>query len=229
MILRAVDLKKTYAIGGRPVEALRGVSLEIPDGAFTFVVGPSGSGKSTLMHLAGGLDRPTSGTLEVAGQDLARMSDDGLSAFRREKLGFVFQAFNLIPNLDAVDNVLVPFVARGLAEGMRERAREMLGTVGLGDRLHHRPKQLSGGEQQRVAIARALLKDPKLLLADEPTGELDSKTGAEIFGLIRQLHREKGASVFVVTHDTRYIEKDDTVIKVEDGRIVSQAATEGQF
>ena len=224
MILRAIDLKKTYTIGGRPVEALRGISLEIPDKSFTFVVGPSGSGKSTLMHLAGGLDRPTSGTLEVTGQDLGRLSDDELSVFRREKLGFVFQAFNLISNLNAVENVLVPFYARGLAGGMRDRAKDLLRHVGLGDRLEHRPRQLSGGEQQRVALARALLKDPALLLADEPTGELDSKTGAEIFGLIRALHRERGASVFVVTHDTRYIEKDDRVIRVEDGRIVEGAA-----
>ncbi|MEK7469618.1 MAG: ABC transporter ATP-binding protein [Planctomycetota bacterium] len=219
-LLRAVNLTKTFAIGGRPVEALRGISIELPEKSFTFVVGPSGSGKSTFMHLAGALERPTSGTIEVAGRDLGALSDDDLSTFRREKLGFVFQAFNLIPNLNAVENVLVPFYAKGLAEGMREKAKEMLKRVGLGDRLDHRPKQLSGGEQQRVAIARALLKDPILMLADEPTGELDSKTGAEIFALLRTLHREKGASVVVVTHDTRYIEPADRVILIEDGRIV---------
>ena len=221
-LLRAVNLTKTFAIGSRPVEALRGVSIELPENSFTFVVGPSGSGKSTFMHLAGALERPTSGTIEVAGRDLGALSDDELSDFRREKLGFVFQAFNLIPNLNAVENVLVPFYAKGLAEGMREKAKEMLKRVGLGDRLDHRPRQLSGGEQQRVAIPRALLKDPLLLLADEPTGELDSKTGAEIFALMRSLHREKGASVVVVTHDTRYIEPADRVIRIEDGRIVEE-------
>ncbi|MCC6740862.1 MAG: ABC transporter ATP-binding protein [Planctomycetia bacterium] len=223
MILRATDLKKTYTIGGRPVEALRGVSLELADRSFTFVVGPSGSGKSTLMHLAGALDRPTSGTIEVAGKDLTALTDDQLSEFRREKLGFVFQAFNLIGNLDAVENVLVPFYAKGLAPGMRAKAKELLGRVGLAERLDHRPKQLSGGEQQRVAIARALLKDPALLLADEPTGELDSKTGAEIFALVRSLHRERGASVVVVTHDTRFIEPGDRVVRIEDGKLVENS------
>ncbi|MCE9582049.1 MAG: ABC transporter ATP-binding protein [Planctomycetes bacterium] len=227
MTISARDLKKTYTLGGRPVEALRGITLDLPDRSFTFVVGPSGSGKSTFMHLAGALDRPTSGTITVAGRELTTMSDNALSDFRREKLGFVFQAFNLIGNLNAVENVLVPFYARGLAEGMREKAKDILKTVGLGDRLGHKPKQLSGGEQQRVAVARALLKDPVLLLADEPTGELDSKTGAEIFGLLRSLHREKGASVVVVTHDTRYIEPGDRVIRIEDGRIVEETAPRG--
>jgi putative ABC transport system ATP-binding protein len=229
-MISARGLTKTYAIGGRPVEALRGVTLDIPRGAFAFVVGPSGSGKSTLLQLAGGLDRPTAGAIEVDGKDLAAMPDGELSAFRRDKVGFVFQSFNLISNLDAVENVLVPCTPRGLAAAKRERAKELLRSVGLGERLDHRPKQLSGGEQQRVAIARALLKDPLLLLADEPTGELDSKTGAEIFALLRGLHREKGATVLVVTHDTRFIEGGDRVVRMEDGRVVpagSEAGTAG--
>ncbi|NUN48343.1 MAG: ABC transporter ATP-binding protein [Candidatus Brocadiae bacterium] len=222
-VIEAKDLAKSYRASGRPVEALRGVTLSIARGSMTFLVGPSGSGKSTFLQLAGGLDRPTSGTIAVDGRDLGSMDDRALSAFRRTRVGFVFQAFNLIPNLDAVDNVLIPFYASGLAAGMRDRARTLLGEVGLGDRLGHRPKQLSGGEQQRVAIARALLKDPALLLADEPTGELDSKTGAAIFALLRGLQRDRGASVVVVTHDTRHIEPGDRIVRIADGAVVGDS------
>jgi putative ABC transport system ATP-binding protein len=173
-MIEVADVHKSYRSGERQVHALRGVSCRIAKGRFAFIVGPSGSGKSTLLYLLGALDRPSSGSIRVEGSDLAAMSEVEQNAYRRDKVGFIFQSFNLISNLTAVENVLVPFLPLGIPPGMKEKAAKLLADVGLGDRLDHRPYQMSGGEQQRVAIARALIKDPILVLGDEPTGELDS-------------------------------------------------------
>jgi putative ABC transport system ATP-binding protein len=211
------ELHKSFPSGGRRVEALRGVSLRIPEGRCAFVVGPSGSGKSTLLYLLGAMDRPTSGAIRVAGQDLTAMTGAEHDVYRRTQVGFVFQAFNLIANLTAVENVLVPFRPQGITPNLRRRAVELLAEVGLSSRLNHRPHQLSGGEQQRVAIARALIKDPVLILGDEPTGELDSKTGDAIYALLRRLQQERRTTLVVVTHDRRFISPGDLVLEIRDG------------
>ena len=218
-MIRITNLSKVHHRGETEVAALRGLTCEIPSGAFTFIVGPSGSGKSTLLYLIGALDQPTSGDIEVLGRPLSKLSAFERDRFRRDDVGFVFQSFNLLSNLDAVDNVLVPYLPQGIAPSLRERAISLLNRVGMGKRLHHRPNQLSGGEQQRVAIARALLKQPRLILADEPTGELDSATGAEVFAWLRQLHAEQNGTVIVVTHDHRYIQPQDNILKLRDGRL----------
>ena len=213
------DVAKVHTRGTTEVHALRGVTADIPAGSFSFLLGPSGSGKSSLLYLMGGLDDATGGEIAIDGVPLSQFSDADRDAFRRERVGFIFQAFNLLGNLDAVDNVLVPFLPKGVPPGLRDRAVALLKQVGLGDRLDHRPNQLSGGEQQRVAIARALLKDPQLVLADEPTGELDSQTGAEIFAELRRLHAAGGTTVVVVTHDRSLVTETDLVFHLRDGRI----------
>ena len=195
------EVTKIHRRGETDVHALRGVTGQIRDGSFTFLLGPSGSGKSTLLHLIGALDEPTSGEIVVSDRKLSELSNRERDEYRRSDVGFIFQNFNLLRNLDAVENVLVPFLPTGVAPELRERAVELLGRVGLADRLTHRPNHLSGGEQQRVAIARALLKRPKLILADEPTGELDTATGAEIYRYLRELHTEEKTTIVVVTHD----------------------------
>lgn len=215
------DVAKSHWRGENEVRALRGVSCEMPAGSFNFVVGPSGSGKSSLLYLIGALDNPTSGEIVVDGRTLSQMSLQERDEYRRLRVGFIFQNFNLLANLDAVDNVLVPYMPRGVTPEQRRSAIAMLEKVGLGSRLDHRPSQLSGGEQQRVAIARALLKKPPLMLADEPTGELDSRTGSEIFGYIRALHAELGTTVVVVTHDERYLSPSDRILKLADGRLAT--------
>src|SRR3954453_22688702 len=211
------DVRKTFRSGDRRVEALRGVSCRIPEGKCAFIVGPSGSGKSTLLYLLGALDRPDSGAIRIDGRDLTTMSEADQNAYRRDKVGFIFQAFNLISNLTAVENVLIPFYPRGVTQAQKERAAALLVDVGLEGRLHHRPYQMSGGEQQRVAIARALIKDPVLLLGDEPTGELDSKTGDEIYRILRRLQAQRQTTLVVVTHDRRFITPDDLVLEIQDG------------
>jgi len=216
------DVTKVYRRGPHEVAALRGVSFELPASSFAFVLGPSGSGKSTLLQLLGALDEPTSGEISIAGTQLRGMSARQRDAFRREQVGFVFQSFNLLGNLTAVDNVLAPFLPRGVSNELRTRAVELLHQVGLGERLDHRPNQLSGGEQQRVAIARALLKRPKLVLADEPTGELDSETGTEVFRLLRNLRDQHQATVVVVTHDPLFIRPDDRILRLRDGRLAQE-------
>ena len=221
-VIRIENVTKIHHRGQTEVAALRGVSCEIEAGAFTFLLGPSGSGKSTLLHLIGALDEPTTGVVDVDGRDLSALSNGERDAFRRDDVGFIFQNFNLLSNLDAVENVLVPYLPGGVKPALRERARGLLVQVGLEDRLDHRPHQLSGGEQQRVAIARALLKRPKLVLADEPTGELDSTSGAEVFRHIRGLHAEYGATVLIVTHDPTYITSEDASLRLRDGRIVEE-------
>jgi putative ABC transport system ATP-binding protein len=213
------NVTKTHHRGKSEVRALREVSCEIPEGSFVFIVGPSGSGKSTLLYLIGALDEPTGGEILIDGRRLAEFSTKERDRYRLNQVGFVFQSFNLLGNLNAVENVLVPFMPRGITLAMRQQAVELLTRVGLENRLSHRPHQLSGGEQQRVAIARALFKQPMLVLADEPTGELDSQSGAEVFKYLRELHRTQKATVIVVTHDERYIAPDDRVIRLQDGHI----------
>jgi len=220
-MIRINDLTKTHQRGDTEVRALRGVTCDIAKGSFTFVVGPSGSGKSTLLYLIGALDDPTTGQIEFDGRRLSELSRIDRDVYRRDQVGFVFQNFNLLKNLDAVDNTLVPYMPGGISRELRQRAVKLLQDVGLGERLGHRPNHLSGGEQQRVAIARALLKRPALVLADEPTGELDSQNGAEVFGYLRTLHRELATTVIVVTHDQRYIKAGDRVLSLRDGLLVN--------
>ncbi|HEX2312735.1 MAG TPA: ABC transporter ATP-binding protein [Thermomonospora sp.] len=218
--LEAVDVTRTYTLEGVSVEALRGVSLRIDEGEFAAILGPSGSGKSTLMHLLGCLDRPTGGTLRVAGRDTAKLSDTELAELRNRHVGFVFQSFQLLARTSARDNVALPLVYRGVPRGeRRRRAAEALRRVGLGHRLGHRPSQLSGGEQQRVAIARALVGEPRLVLADEPTGNLDTATGHEVMDLLARLNDEQGVAVVLVTHEPDIAERARRQIHVRDGRV----------
>jgi putative ABC transport system ATP-binding protein len=224
-MISVVNVWKSYRSGTRWVEALRGLSCEIERGRFAFIVGPSGSGKSTLLYLLGAIDRPTRGEVLVDGKNLVAMSEAMQNLYRREQVGFIFQSFNLISNLSALENVLVPFLPRGVTAEQKQAAVELLTQVGLGDRLDHRPYQLSGGEQQRVAIARALVKRPLLLLADEPTGELDSKTGDEIYRILRSMQRSFQTTLVVVTHDRRFITPDDLVLEIQDGQLVEAGGT----
>jgi putative ABC transport system ATP-binding protein len=224
-MIDVVGVRKRFRSGDQWVEALRGVSCRIPKGRCAFIVGPSGSGKSTLLYLMGALDRPTAGTIRVDGQDLTAMTEAEQNAYRRERVGFIYQSFNLIGNLTAIENVLVSYIPRGVSPELKRAAAELLSQVGLSDRLDHRPYQLSGGEQQRVAIARALIKDPAVVFADEPTGELDSKAGDEIYRLLRKLQSQKQTTLVVVTHDRRFITPDDLVLEIQDGRLL----TDDQF
>jgi putative ABC transport system ATP-binding protein len=213
------DVTKTHLKGQTEVNALRGVTCSINRGEFHFILGPSGSGKSSLLYLIGALDEPTSGEILFEDRSLNSLSNAERDAYRRDDVGFIFQSFNLLNNLDAVENTLVPYIPQGVSTERRARAVAMLQQVGLGDRLDHRPHQLSGGEQQRIAIARALLKQPKIVLADEPTGELDSETGAEVFGLLRKLCADCETTVVVVTHDHSFVEPTDRILRMKDGRL----------
>ncbi len=215
--LEAVDVTRSYPLDGVEVQALRGVSLTIAQGDYVAVVGPSGSGKSTLMHLLGALDKPTSGVLRVAGRDVAELGDDELAQVRNATIGFVFQAFQLLARTSAVDNVGMPLVYRGVRRSERRaRAKAALERVGMAHRLDHTPNQLSGGEQQRVAIARALVGDPEVLLADEPTGNLDTKTGDDVMALLEDLNAT-GVAVVLVTHDLEVAARARRQIRVRDG------------
>jgi putative ABC transport system ATP-binding protein len=220
-MIKLCEVTKSHRHGPNEVRALRGISGEIDAGTFTFIVGPSGSGKSTLLYLMGSLDEPTSGEIVVDGRPLSKLSTAQRDKYRRDDVGFIFQSFNLLSNLNAVENALVPYLPAGISGELRRRAVDLLTQVGLGSRLDHRPSELSGGEQQRVAIVRAVLKRPKLVLADEPTGELDSATGAEVFGHLRRLHEEQQTTVLVVTHDQRYITPRDNVLRLQDGTLVN--------
>ena len=216
--LEAVDVTRSYQLDGVRVDALRGVSVTIERGDYVAVVGPSGSGKSTLMHLLGGLDRPTSGTLRVGGRDVAALTQDELAQVRNATIGFVFQSFQLLPRTSAVDNVGMPLVYRGLRRAeRRRRATAALERVGMTHRLTHRPSQLSGGEQQRVAIARALVGEPQVLLADEPTGNLDTRTGDEVMGLLEELNAEQDVAVVLVTHDRDIAARARRQVAMRDG------------
>jgi len=219
-LLEAVGLRKRYAMGEVSVEALRGVDFVVKRGEFVAIMGPSGSGKSTLLHLLGGLDDPTDGEVLLAGQPLAQLSDDRLTLIRRRQVGFVFQFFNLLPTLTAAENVALPLLIDGRRLGdYEERIADLLALVGLADRAGHRPDQLSGGEQQRVAIARAFVNDPEVVLADEPTGNLDSAAGEEILRLLRRMRDEKGQTIVMVTHNEHAAEYADRIVRLRDGRI----------
>jgi putative ABC transport system ATP-binding protein len=221
-IIQTIDLTKVYGMGDATVAALDGVSLEIKAGEFVAIMGPSGSGKSTLMHILGCLSRPTSGQYILDGQDISDMSKKELAIVRNRKLGFIFQAYNLLPRTTALRNVMMPMLydrERTLNdEEGGEKALKMLERVGLGDRVHHQPQELSGGQQQRVAIARALVNDPVLIIADEPTGNLDSHSGREILNLLRTLHQQ-GVTIVMVTHDPITAEYTQRVIHLADGKI----------
>jgi putative ABC transport system ATP-binding protein len=224
-MLQARQLSKEYQSGDHRLAVLRDVSFTIPDGAFVAIVGPSGSGKTTLLGLLAGLDVPTHGSVLLDGEDLTRLSEDRRAQLRGAKVGFVFQSFQLIPTLTALENVQVPLELRGDA-GAPARARELLARVGLGDRVHHFPNQLSGGEQQRVAIARAFSNAPRLLFADEPTGNLDSETGARIVELLETLNREARTTIVLVTHDLALARRAQRIIRLADGVVISDSPTD---
>jgi len=228
IVVAAQDLRKVYDTSGQPVTALDGVNLEVPAGAFYAIMGASGSGKSTLLHVIGGLTPPTAGMLRVEGHDLTAMSDRARTIFRRRRLGIVFQEYNLLPTLTARENIALPLLVDGQPlEACWQRVDELLDRVHLRARAEHRPDALSGGEQQRVAIARALLNDPAIILADEPTGNLDSKQSAEIWTLLRQIATERGKTILMVTHEAQGAAYADRVIVLKDGCVVGTLEPKG--
>ena len=220
-LIELTDVRKVYTLGEVEVEALRGVSLRIGQGEFVALIGPSGSGKSTLMNTLGCLDRPTSGEYVLDGELVASMNDDQLASIRNRKVGFVFQSFNLLSRQTAINNVELPLRYSGNQEGRRERAIEALQAVGLGDRMTHRPYELSGGQQQRVAIARAIVNNPAIIMADEPTGNLDSKVGQEIMSVLLNLNKVSGTTLIIVTHDPTIAEQTQRIIRLHDGLLES--------
>ena len=227
VVISVRNLVKTYVVGEVEVKALRGVNLEVQRGEFLAVTGPSGSGKSTFMHIIGCLDRPTSGHYLLDGQDVSRMSKDALAAVRNKKIGFVFQGFNLLSRTSALDNVELPLLYGGntlKTADRHQRAKDMLAAVGLGQRTDHHPNQLSGGQQQRVAIARALINNPSILLADEPTGNLDTRTSIEVMGLFQKLNIERGITVVLITHEVDIAEYGTRIVSFRDGLVVADRA-----
>ncbi|MBC7326586.1 ABC transporter ATP-binding protein [bacterium] len=219
-IVRTKDLVKEYTMGDTVVRALDGVSLDVKRGEYISIMGPSGSGKSTLFNMIGGLDRPTSGSVFIDEVDIAQLDAYELAWLRCRRIGYIFQTFNLIPVMTALENVTLPMIFAGLTtDEAIEKGVELLKLVGLGDRLHHKPTELSGGQQQRVAIARALANDPGIILADEPTGNLDLRTGKEIITLLKKLNREKGVTIISATHDLKMIDVSDRVVWIRDGKI----------
>lgn len=222
-LIKTSGLKKHFQMGGATVRALDGVDIEIPEHTFTVVMGPSGSGKSSLLYLLGGLDRPTAGEIIVNGQRLDLMDENALALFRRKTMGFIFQSFNLVPSMSALENVAFPMQFAGIAASHRnEKSKMLLAQVGLADRSNHKPSELSGGQQQRVAVARALINDPLLILADEPTGNLDSQSGTTVMQMLADLHKA-GRTVLVVTHDARMTRFATHKIFLLDGRVVSES------
>lgn len=221
LVIKTVDLQKIYQMGDVEVQALRGVSIEIKTGEVVSIMGPSGSGKSTMMNTLGCLDRPTSGEYFLDGERVSDLTDDQLAVIRNRKIGFIFQSFMLLGRETALANVGLPLRYAGTTTDVNDRAKAALESVGLGDRIHHKPTELSGGQQQRVAIARSLINNPAILMADEPTGNLDSKSGKEIMELILRLNKERGTTVVVVTHDPRIAEQTDRVITLKDGLLES--------
>ena len=219
LIVSAVHLSRTFGEGEAAVDALVDVSIDFPEGGFTAIMGPSGSGKSTLMHLLAGLDRPTAGTVAVDGTDLAGLDDGALTRLRRDRLGFVFQGFNLVPVLTAEENILLPITLAG-EDPDRAWFDQLVTAVGIGDRLTHRPSELSGGQQQRVAMARALIHKPAVVFADEPTGNLDSRASAEVLSLLRQAADDYGQTIVMVTHDANAASYADRLVVMADGRVV---------
>lgn len=221
MLIKLEDIHKTYLMGDITVNALRGIDLSIEVGEYVSILGPSGSGKSTLMNVLGCLDTPSDGRYHLNGKDVSHLSRNELAVIRNEQIGFIFQSFNLLESLNALDNVALPMVYRGVRQKLRkERAKKLLVDVGLGDRLHHKPNELSGGQRQRVAIARALVTDPSVILADEPTGNLDTESGEEVIALFETLCAE-GKTVIIVTHDNELAERTPRILKIRDGLIES--------
>ncbi|ADQ41823.1 ABC transporter related protein [Caldicellulosiruptor kronotskyensis 2002] len=219
-MIELYNISKIYKMGDNEVYALNGVTLKIQKNEFVAILGPSGSGKSTLMNIIGCLDTPTSGSYILDGNEVSKLSDNQLAEIRNSKIGFVFQQFNLIPQLTALENVELPLIYQGVSASKRHKlAKEALEKVGLGDRLHHRPRQLSGGQQQRVAIARALVTSPSIILADEPTGNLDSKSGSEIMQIFKQLHSQ-GSTIVLITHDNNIASQAKRIVRIHDGQIV---------
>lgn len=226
-IVQAINLQKCYQMGGEPVVALSDVNLAVGEGEYVSIMGPSGSGKSTFLNLLGCLDKPTAGSYLLGGDDISTLSDNELSSIRCSRIGFIFQSFNLISELSVVENIEVPLFYLGTHEHeSRERAADLATRVGLGHRLEHHPNELSGGERQRVAIARALANDPILILADEPTGNLDSRSGSEILGILDSLH-EAGKTIIMVTHDESVSKRTESTIRFRDGRVVSDNTRAG--
>ena len=224
-MIRCIDVCKTYRQGENEITALAGVSLDVAKGSFAVIMGPSGSGKSTLLHLIGGLDRPTGGDLLVDGRLIGQMADDQVTLFRRQKIGFIFQFFNLLPTLSALENIALPLVLDGRSKPeAQQRAQALLVKIGLEKRRDHLPEELSGGEIQRVAVARALAFNPPILLADEPTGNLDSKNGAAILELLKQINQEDGCTVVMVTHSHEAARCGDRTIVLRDGRVEAEAS-----
>lgn len=219
-VVEIIDLYKTYKLGEVDVEVLKGINLSIQSGEFVSIMGPSGSGKSTLLYLIGGLDKPTSGSVKIKGKELAVMNDRDESLMRRRDIGFVFQFYNLIPNLNVEENIMLPILLDGKKiKDYKNKLDELLEIVALSDRRYHTPRELSGGQQQRVAIARALINEPDVILADEPIGNLDSKSGTEIMLLLKKINKEKGKTVIQVTHSREVAEYGNRIINVRDGRV----------
>ena len=220
-VIELKNIWKSYKVGGTLLHALKGVDLEVYKGEFVIILGKSGSGKSTLMHMVGALDTPSKGKIFLESKDISKLDESNLSQIRGRKIGFVFQQFNLIPILDAIENVSLPMLFQEIEQDLREeRSRKLLALVGLGERMAHKPTELSGGEQQRVAIARALANDPDVILADEPTGNLDSKTGKQIMDLLSKLHREEKKTIILVTHDINLVKYAHRTIYLKDGLVV---------
>jgi len=223
-MISAQEIYKTYVMGKEEVHAVNGISLEIKDSEFVSIVGPSGSGKSTLMHILGGLDVPDKGKIIINDKEVRKLNDVDLAKFRNNQVGFVFQSFNLQPTLTAYENVMLPLIIAGVSRKTRkEMAMSALNRVGLSDRINHKPTELSGGQKQRVSIARAIVNNPKILLADEPTGNLDTKTGAEIVNLLDKLNEEAKMTVIVVTHDLGIAQAGDRILTIIDGKIVKES------
>jgi putative ABC transport system ATP-binding protein len=223
IIIKLENVWKVYYLGKVEVWALRGIDLEIKKGTFLSIIGPSGSGKSPLLNIIGCLDFPTRGKVFLEGEDIQKLSSDELSRIRGKKIGFIFQQFNLLSNLTAIENVALPMIFQGVSERERlKRAKELLESVGLKERIFHRPQELSGGEQQRVAIARALSNDPEIIIADEPTGNLDSKTGKQIMEVLKSLHQKQKRTILVVTHDPQIASYSEEILRIRDGKIVGE-------